>query len=151
VANSIDLEVVNMEEVTRAFDAAGEVLSGAVLAKMLLAAAEVIRDEANTKAPSKVIAAKITEKRKWTTEAAVGPPREKWYYKYLEFGVGPHVVTAKSAKALRFLGNVYRRRIMHPGFPARPFLRPAVDKKTDEAVAKAAQVAAEELSKKVSG
>lgn len=51
----------------------------------------------------------------------------------LEFtGAAKHVITAKNGKALEFGGHfVYR--IEHPGFHAKPFMRPALDTRAAEA------------------
>lgn len=45
-----------------------------------------------------------------------------------EFGGAPYTIVPKKAKALRFMSNgraVYTRRVLHPGIPARPYMRPA--------------------------
>ena len=49
----------------------------------------------------------------------------------VEFGTDPHVITPDEADALAFEGSdgelVFTQRVEHPGTPAQPFLRPAVD------------------------
>lgn len=49
----------------------------------------------------------------------------------VEFGTDPHVITPDEADALAFEGSdgelVVTQRVKHPGTPAQPFLRPAID------------------------
>lgn len=45
-----------------------------------------------------------------------------------EFGGAPYTIAPKKARALRFVSNgrvVYTRRVVHPGIPPRPYMRPA--------------------------
>lgn len=60
------------------------------------------------------------------------------YAPAVEFGTGPHVITPNEAEALRFPGPdgdpVFARRVEHPGTPAQPFLRPALDGAEDDLV-----------------
>lgn len=41
--------------------------------------------------------------------------------KFHQDGSRPHVISAKKAKALKF-GGIYRKRVNHPGLPARPLV-----------------------------
>jgi phage gpG-like protein len=62
-------------------------------------------------------------------EAVVGTNVE--YAPYVEFGTGPHEITPTDADALAFdIGGetVFAHRVMHPGTPAQPFMRPAARK-----------------------
>lgn len=84
--------------------------------------------------------------------------------RFLEFGVGPHEITSRDSdafkslsadaqatarlhvfttarsrgasgkKALRLARGAFRERVMHPGIPPKPFLRPAYDAKRQEAI-----------------
>lgn len=48
----------------------------------------------------------------------------------VEFGTAPHVITPTDADALAFEGQdgelIFRQSVDHPGTPAQPFLRPAL-------------------------
>jgi len=64
--------------------------------------------------------------------AAVGPTAK--YGAIHEFGgrTGPHTISARKAKALRFMVGgkvIYRKSVQHPGsnIPPRPYLRPAFE------------------------
>lgn len=84
--------------------------------------------------------------------AAVGPTAV--YGGIHEFGgrTPAHTITAKKAKALRFMigGKViFRRKVQHPGsnIPARPYLRPAFEKH----IAKVRDIMLDSLAKSLSG
>ena len=56
---------------------------------------------------------------------------EKYYAPFLEYGTHPHIITANSAKALRFQkGNqiIFATSVHHPGIPEGKFsfMRPAI-------------------------
>jgi HK97 gp10 family phage protein len=55
-----------------------------------------------------------------------------WYAHFPEFGVAAHSIKAKRFKAQGRRGR--RRRKLHPGHAAKPFLRPAYDEKRDDAI-----------------
>ena len=59
-----------------------------------------------------------------------------WYAHFIEYGVQPHKIVTKSAKALKLSasGDVLRSVVNHPGTTAQPFMRPAFDTKRVEAV-----------------
>jgi HK97 gp10 family phage protein len=58
----------------------------------------------------------------------VGTPVE--YAPHVEYGTAAHVIEADNADYLRFPGKggnpVYRKSVQHPGTPAQPYLRPAL-------------------------
>jgi hypothetical protein len=53
-------------------------------------------------------------------------------------GAAPHLITAQHGNALD-IGGKFVATIHHPGFQAKPFLRPALDAKAAEATVKAAE------------
>lgn len=53
---------------------------------------------------------------------------------WIEFtGAAPHKIAGKNGKPLSFAGGVYKA-INHPGFAPKPFLRPALDGASNEAL-----------------
>jgi hypothetical protein len=49
------------------------------------------------------------------------------YWKYVEYGTGPHVIRPNGKKALFWEGAAHPvAKVNHPGSPAIPFLRPAL-------------------------
>lgn len=61
------------------------------------------------------------------------------YAKYFETtGTKPHDIVPVRAKALHWVSggqDFFAKRVHHPGFPPRPFLRPALDERRDSIVA----------------
>lgn len=50
---------------------------------------------------------------------------------FLEWGTSPHIITAKHAKALRFVVGgevIFRQSVSHPGTKPRPFMREAAQR-----------------------
>ncbi|MEV0220893.1 HK97 gp10 family phage protein [Streptomyces sp. NPDC050704] len=55
--------------------------------------------------------------------------RDVPYWSTVEFGSGPHIITPNTKKALSWPGARHPvNRVMHPGTPAQPFMRPALYK-----------------------
>lgn len=52
---------------------------------------------------------------------------------WLEYGTAAHVISGRVSGWLAFSG-VFRKRVEHPGFRARPFMRPALDTQASAAV-----------------
>ena len=57
-----------------------------------------------------------------------------YYVHMIEYGVRAHEISVKTGKRGLFFGGVVRKKVMHPGFGARPFLRPAMDTRARDAV-----------------
>lgn len=56
-----------------------------------------------------------------------------WYAHFVEFGTAAHTIKAKGKGMLAF-GGIFARAINHPGAKAKPFMRPALDSRTDAAI-----------------
>ena len=107
-----------------------------ILGMALKAGATVVQRAAQPKAPGPFIVIGEPQKRGKVMEIEVGPDEKHWYYRFAETGAKPHSITASQARALQFyMGGspVCRRTVSHPGFPARPFLRPSLDENTNQA------------------
>lgn len=54
----------------------------------------------------------------------------------IEFGTQPHEITVESKKVLAdpVERRIFGRKVRHPGTPARPFLRPALDTRAQDAL-----------------
>lgn len=105
-----------------------------VLEAAAKAGAEVIVDGANPLAPAPKILAQTMERNRLRVEVAVGPPDEKWHWRFFETGVQSHEITGTP---LAFVdeGKLYVvGGVRHPGMAARPFLRPAFDAGESRAV-----------------
>lgn len=130
----------------------------------LRAAGNVIRDEARLRAPKRsgALAKSIGtgSPRKiadgvYSVSVRTDPKKKNAFLGlFFEYGVAPHYITAGDANgisvrtinrnregastvgddALVINGQFVRGAILHPGFAPKPFMRPALDIKTEEAV-----------------
>ena len=104
-----------------------------VLEEATLAGAEVWRLAANGNAPEPVIEKETVQKSAGQVTVDVGPPEDKWYFKFFETGTGAHAIRPDSAAALLIGGDTFAAGADHPGMAAQPFLRPAADENEKEA------------------
>ena len=85
-------------------------------------------------------------KRKGFAVASVTPAKGYGHLRLLEYGAQPHTINGKPF--LRFFSGgklIEVRSVRHPGFAARPWLRPAVDSVANEAIARVGEALAETL------
>lgn len=141
-----------------------------LLDEAVLAGAEPIRAEAERRAPrltgagAQSIEVKLEDKGTGRARAVIGPdvarPRgvhggQKHFYMLIqEFGAKSHPIKPKSkvkwfikglvgqkwAKEAIAFDDTVVAKANHPGIPARPFMRPALDSKHDEGEEAAAEV-----------
>ncbi len=123
-----------------------------VLIRAAEAGAEVIRKEAEKRAPGPGVAKKVTKRGKYEAHVDVGPDKEHWYYQFFETGADPHLIPRKKKRGRTILvfegrkGTVFTEVVRHPGMKPRPFLRPAIDEARDEAVQEAGRVFRDAIS-----
>lgn len=134
------------------------------LRSAMIAGARIIREEARANVPAKTGQLRKSIKTSSARVFEGGDASVKVKLKgrhafvgvFLEYGVAPHYISAGDAdlsarkltlsarrgdavsdtdrQALKINGKFITGEVLHPGFPARPFLRPALDRKADEAV-----------------
>lgn len=125
-------------ELKAKIEALGKAARGATLERAALAGAEVIRADAQRRAPGPHIEAEVTQAADMAIEVGIGPDKEHWYYLFFETGTSGHGIGPDSGKAIVFSGREgpeVRFEVDHPGMAAEPFLRPALDSKRDMAIA----------------
>lgn len=112
-----------------------------IMRNALAAGANIIRDEARALVPVKSgLTRDSIRTSKGKTEdgfvmAKVSLSRKRAYIGYfLEYGVAPHQIWAKSKQSLVINGVPIGKRVWHPGFSPRPFFRPAIDARAADAV-----------------
>lgn len=109
----------------------------AILEEATEAGAEVIRDESNHLAPGPHVTTEVVSKTWSHADIEIGPDKEHWYYMFFEVGAQPHEIKPRKVGGLQFPGSegefIVRMLASHQGMAARPFLRPAMDDKKDEA------------------
>lgn len=152
----VDVTVEGAEEIKSALKRAGSAAEK-ILKQATLKGAEVIRDEAERRAPrdegelAANIVVEVDKGSRTQTKVKIGPDKKRFWGLFQEFGTDPHaipykgkrVTTRSTKKMLLIADDVIRARAEHPGIKARPFMRPAFDKKQDEAE----EIVAEEIKK----
>lgn len=59
--------------------------------------------------------------------------KKAWYARLVEFGTAAHLIRPKNRKSLFFAG-LAREQVNHPGAKKKPFMRPALDAKAQQAM-----------------
>ncbi len=124
-----------------------------ILRSAMRAGARVIANEAKGNVPvedgdlKRSIRVSTNTRKGEVTAKAVAGGKKVYYAHFVEFGTVGHIISAKSGSVLRFTtrdGKYHERTsVNHPGARAKPFLRPALDSKAQQAVrAVAKQIAA---------
>lgn len=67
--------------------------------------------------------------------------------RFIEYGTSAHMISAKDGGALAFAGGMYQS-VLHPGQKAQPFMRPALDLQTGNAILATAEYIKERLATK---
>jgi HK97 gp10 family phage protein len=111
-----------------------------ILRNGLAAGANVIRDEAKSLAPKK--SGELADDIKTTRGTGEGyvyakirlSGKHAFLGRFMEYGVAPHQIWARSKESLVINGVPIGKRVWHPGLAPRPFMRPALDARAGEAV-----------------
>lgn len=107
-----------------------------IMRSALRQGANVIRDDARSRAPvedgdlRKSIKVKTRSRRGRVSASVVAGDNKAFYAHMIEFGVAPHGVK----KGAKRKSGKYQDGTLHPGFSEMPFMRPAADAKTGDAV-----------------
>ena len=137
MSDEINVTVEGVAHLMRAL-AKMDVDVGDALEEIVTAAADGIRAEADRRIGTAINGTETRERKRTGVTVAVGPVKEKWYYRFFEFGAGPHIIERRRARWLTFVGKdgfLRKLRVQHPGMSVhRPFLRPAADDKRQETV-----------------
>lgn len=111
-----------------------------ILRAALRAGAAVILPEVQSRIPAATgqlrASARITTRyRKGQVSASVKVGNFlAWYAHLVEFGTRPHTIRPKNPGGTLRFGGITTREVQHPGTRARPFMRPAADAATPEAL-----------------
>lgn len=97
------------------------------------AAAEIVRAEAAQRAPGPYIDVELVKADENRAEVDIGPDEKHWYYRFLETGATAHEIAGSPLVFQGSQGLVVTKKVQHTGFPAAPFLRPALRNRADDA------------------
>ena len=133
----VRMKVEGGDKIARKLQMMAEEVARTHMRECALAGAEVIRAEAATLAPRKTgtlagdIQKEVKKQTKSRVDIHVGPGKQAWYGRLVEFG---HAIVAGGTLVTKFSGRVIRIGGKKVGdVPPHPFMRPAFDAKTDEA------------------
>lgn len=124
-----------------------------VMRAALRAGAKVIEEEAKRNVPvdsgdlRDSIRVSTRSKRGTVTASVKAGNKKAWYWRFVEFGTAAHSIDGKKGGPLSFNG-LFTRSVMHPGARAKPFMRPALDAKANEALEAVGQAIAKRLTKR---
>ena len=124
-----------------------------ILRGALRAGAVVVREEMRATVPVDTGTLKAglkisTNRRRGQVSAKVKATGKHAYIApWLEYGTAAHKITAKKGKGL-FFGGLFVKGVQHPGARPKPFLRPALDGRAQDAVVAAAQYMKRRLATK---
>jgi|VirMetMinimDraft_7_1064189.scaffolds.fasta_scaffold37040_4 HK97 gp10 family phage protein len=133
-----NVRVKGLSELNAALQTLPAKIEANVLRSAMRAGANVIKDEAKANVPVATGTLKAgikvsTSNRRGTVTAKVKTTGKHAYIaKWLEYGTAAHRIVSKG-KGLN-IGGVVVRSVDHPGISPRPFLRPALDSKAQQAV-----------------
>lgn len=131
----IAVSVLGLDELYRGLEMRKSQV-GEMMREALEAGAEVVAQEADRLAPEGGYIRVETKSK----EAVIGFDEDKWYWRFFETGATSHEVRGTPLVFEGDAGLVVTGRVSHPGMPAKPFLRPALDGKKDEALRKMSEV-----------
>lgn len=121
-----------------------------IMRSALRAGARVIANEAKANvavedgALRRSIRVSARAKKGRVTASVKAGSKEAFYYRFVEFGTAAHTIKPKNKQALYFDGQ-FAKNVRHPGAKAKPFMRPALDNKADEAI----QAVGEQIRKRL--
>ena len=149
----MEINIKGGEELSKALKQLSPKIEKNIMRAALRAGAKVIADEAKRNVPEKSgelkksirSGSKATRQGQVIATAKAGNDKA-WYWRFVEFGTQAHLIMAKNQKSMAF-GGVFAKQIEHPGATARPFMRPALDAKAQEAIQKVADVVRQRLTK----
>ena len=129
---TIDVKIEGGEELLRKLRQL-DTGTAAALGAAVEAGARLIDEIADGMAPGPHIEHEVVARSDRSATAAIGPDKEHWYYRFAETGAKAHTITGSPLVFEGRRGTVFTGVVHHPGFGARPFLRPAMDGNVEKA------------------
>jgi HK97 gp10 family phage protein len=145
-----DIEVKGLSELQKLLDELPARIEANLVRGGLRAAAKVIRDEARRLCPvgdssnlpkghgagalRDSIRVSVSARHGTITASIKAGGKNNIYYAHMvEYGTARHLIKPKNRKSL-FIAGLFKEVIDHPGAQKKPFMRPALDSKVDEAI-----------------
>lgn len=154
-----DFSVSGLREIDQALSTLPEKLQRNVMRAALRAGAKQIAQQAKQDAPRKT--GKLAESVRVSSRIRYGMPeasikaggkvkgKNVWYAVMVEKGTVPHEIAVKKGTMSLFInGKPAGKSVQHPGFAARPFMRPAMNAKAKDATQRTAEFIRDKLKTK---
>lgn len=146
MTDKITVTFEGLDDLTRRLQACGAATQ-AVFREAAEAGAQVVQRHANANAPGPHIGIEVVVENAGRAVASIGPKKEKWFYRFHEFGTKAHGPRHKKTRFQSYLKKVgstvsdtrvpmlrwyeggqpiFARKVR--GVTARPFLRPAAQR-----------------------
>lgn len=156
---SDDFSVSGLREIDEALSTLPEKMQRNVMRAALRAGAKEIAQQAKQDAPKKTgkladsvrVSSRIRYGMPEATVKAGGKLKGKniWYAVIVEKGAVPHEIAVRKGTMSLFInGKPAGKSVQHPGFSARPFMRPAMNAKAKDAVGQTAEFIRDRLKTK---
>lgn len=126
------VKITGDAELKRKLAQLGTKARGALL-DAAMAGGEVIEQAAEPKAPGPHIEIGHEKIDGGRASVEIGPDKEHWFYQFFETGASRHEIKGSPLVFEGERGLVITQKVDHPGIPAAPFLRPAMQSKKDAA------------------
>jgi HK97 gp10 family phage protein len=150
-------QIQGLADLERKISELPQKLARNVMRGALRAGANTLRAEARAKVPvdsgalrqSIRVSARLRGTKATARVTAGGRARkgDAFYAHMVEFGTQAHKISANMKRALVINGQLVRGEISHPGARPRPFMRPALDAKAQQAIEDVARYIRERLAK----
>ncbi len=98
------------------------------------AGADLVAADGNRRSNTDHVKTEVKGRKPDQVTIDIGPDKEHFYLQFQETGTVSHTEPIRGSKILAFEGEqglVFTTKVQHPGVPARPFLRPAIDENQD--------------------
>ena len=164
---SHDIQIKGLEALQAALDELPAKIEANVIRGACRAAAKVVKDEAVRLCPTgkpstenerlygdyegalrDSIRVSVRTKRGKVIASIKAGNKQAYYAHMVEFGTASHWLKPKNRKSL-FLAGLFKEAIKHPGAKRKPFMRPAIDGRAEDAVEALAQYIKDRLPKEV--
>lgn len=152
-----DINIVGGKELAQFLQQLPLKIEKNIMRAALRAGARVIADEAKQNVPvqygdlKKSIRTGSNAKKGRVEAYAKAGDKKAWYYRFVEFGTAAHIIKGKSGNNLKFTTKdgklIQIPQVNHPGAKAKPYMRPALDSKGDDAVLAVTNKIRERLTK----
>jgi HK97 gp10 family phage protein len=134
-----EVHVRGLSELQKFLDELPQKVEQNILRSALSAGARVVRDQAKANAPVKTgtlrAGLKVSSRiSKGVVTASVKAKGKHGYLApWLEYGTSAHKIAGKKGGWLSF-GGIFAKSVEHPGISPRPFLRPALEARAQDAL-----------------